>query len=99
MPPAFSQSAWFFAVVTSPAKAGPVKASAKANANVEMSVFMDKLLTMLGGVRRTSFQHLSFHANLFALATRIWIANPLYLDRLSLVWRSIAASEAAGEFA
>ena len=41
VPPAFSQSAAFFAVVTSPAKAGPVKASAKANANVDTSVFMD----------------------------------------------------------
>ena len=41
VPPAFSQSAAFFAVVTSPAKAGPVKASAKASANVETSVFMD----------------------------------------------------------
>jgi hypothetical protein len=40
VPPAFSQSAWFFALVTSPAKAGPVKASVKANANIEMSVFM-----------------------------------------------------------
>jgi hypothetical protein len=41
VPPAFSQSAAFFAVVTSPAKAGPLKASAKAKANVDTSVFMD----------------------------------------------------------
>ena len=40
MPPAFSQSAALVAVVTSPAKAGPVKASAKANANMETSIFM-----------------------------------------------------------
>jgi hypothetical protein len=41
MPPAFSQSALLVAFVTSPAKAGPVKASAKANASIETSVFMD----------------------------------------------------------
>ena len=35
MPPAFSQSAALVAFVTSPAKAGPVKASAKANTNIE----------------------------------------------------------------
>jgi hypothetical protein len=40
VPPAFSQSAALVAFVTSPAKAGPVKASAKANANMEMSAFM-----------------------------------------------------------
>ena len=50
VPPAVSQSAWFFALVTSPAKAGPVKASAKANANVETSVFMVFLPWVLGGV-------------------------------------------------
>jgi hypothetical protein len=62
VPPAFSQSAAFFAIVTSPAKAGPVKASAKANANVEMSVFIALLLTVvLGGSRRTLFQRLWFH--------------------------------------
>src|SRR5262245_21789565 len=33
MPPAFSQSAWVLAVVTSPAKAGPVTAMATAIAN------------------------------------------------------------------
>src|SRR5262245_25780703 len=31
-PPAFSQSAWVFAVVTSPAKAGPVTATARTPA-------------------------------------------------------------------
>jgi hypothetical protein len=40
VPPAFSQSAWFFAAVTSPAKAGPVKASAKATAIIAMGLFM-----------------------------------------------------------
>jgi hypothetical protein len=39
-PPAFSQSAWFFAVLTSPANAGPVTASASANASDETSVFI-----------------------------------------------------------
>jgi|SRR6476660_9838413 hypothetical protein len=38
MPPAFWQSASVFAAVTSPAKAGPVKASARAKANIEMIV-------------------------------------------------------------
>ena len=57
VPPAFSQSAAFFAIVTSPAKAGPVKASAKANANVEIRVFMALLLTVVvGGSERTLFQ-------------------------------------------
>jgi len=38
---AFRQSAWFFAVVTSPAaKAGTVNARAKANANIETRVFI-----------------------------------------------------------
>ena len=41
MPPAFSQSAALVAFVTSPAKAGPVKASARAKANTETSVFME----------------------------------------------------------
>ena len=41
MPSALSQLALSVAFVTSPAKAGPVKASAKANAKVETSVFMD----------------------------------------------------------
>jgi hypothetical protein len=40
-PPAFSQSAWVFAVDTSPAKAGPETASASDSANTEMSVFID----------------------------------------------------------
>jgi hypothetical protein len=40
MPPAFLQSASVFAAVTSPAKAGPTKASARAKAIAEMSVFM-----------------------------------------------------------
>ena len=40
MPPAFLQSASVFAFVTSAAKAGPVKASAKAKANIETRVFM-----------------------------------------------------------
>ena len=40
MPPAFWQSASVFAAVTSPAKAGPVKASARVKANIEMRVFM-----------------------------------------------------------
>jgi hypothetical protein len=35
-------------LVTSPAKAGPVKAIARANANVEMSAFMDILLWSRG---------------------------------------------------
>jgi hypothetical protein len=38
VPPALVQSASFFALVTSPAKAGPAKAIASANANVEMSL-------------------------------------------------------------
>src|SRR5262245_52313113 len=40
VPPAFSQSAWVFAVVTSPAKAGPVTARAKARATIEKRTFM-----------------------------------------------------------
>ena len=40
VPPAFAQSASVFAAVTSPAKAGPVKASARANAKIESRVFM-----------------------------------------------------------
>jgi hypothetical protein len=39
-PPAFVQSASVFAVVTSPAKAGAVKASAIARANMEVRPFM-----------------------------------------------------------
>ena len=39
-PPAFSQSAAFFAVVTSPANAGIANPSASAKASVERSVFM-----------------------------------------------------------
>jgi hypothetical protein len=39
-PPAFWQSASVFAAVTSPAKAGPVKASARVIANIEMRAFM-----------------------------------------------------------
>jgi hypothetical protein len=49
VPPACSQSAWFFAVVTSPAKAGPAKASARTNANTETSVFMTLLHTLCSG--------------------------------------------------
>jgi len=40
MPPAALQSASVFAAVTSPAKAGPVKARARATANVEIRVFI-----------------------------------------------------------
>ena len=40
VPPAFAQSASVFAAVTSPAKAGPVKASARVNAKIERRVFM-----------------------------------------------------------
>lgn len=40
-PPALSQLALSVAFVTSPAKAGPVKASAIAMANIEIRVFMD----------------------------------------------------------
>ena len=40
VPPAFSQSAAFFAVVTFPANAGIANPSASAKANVERSVFM-----------------------------------------------------------
>jgi len=40
MPPAFSQSAALVAFVTSPAKAGAVKPSARANANMETNVFI-----------------------------------------------------------
>ena len=52
MPPAFSQSAALVAFVTSPAKAGPVKASAMANANVETSAFMtfSSITLVLGGL-------------------------------------------------
>jgi hypothetical protein len=39
-PPAFWQSACVFAAVTSPAKAGPMKASTRITANIEMKVFM-----------------------------------------------------------
>jgi hypothetical protein len=53
--------------VTSPAKAGPVKASAKAKANVDTSIFMVLLLTVGGGARRTPFQRLMFHPQLIAL--------------------------------
>jgi hypothetical protein len=40
-------------LVTSPAKAGPVKAIARANANVEMSAFMDILPWLVGGATKT----------------------------------------------
>jgi hypothetical protein len=45
VPPAFSQSAWVFAAVTSPgpANAGPVKASARAKTKMETNVFMGLL--------------------------------------------------------
>jgi hypothetical protein len=46
IPPALAQSAAFFAVATSPANAGPVKASAKAIARAEIRAFMAFLLTM-----------------------------------------------------
>jgi hypothetical protein len=39
-PPAFWQSAWVFAAVTSPAKAVPVKARARTMAQMEIQVFM-----------------------------------------------------------
>jgi len=95
MPPAFSQSAAFFACVTSPAKAGPVKASAKAKANVDTSIFMVLLLTVGGGgARRTPFQRLVFHPQLIAL-------TPDFLDiscTQSLQTQfSIVVSTAAGE--
>src|SRR4029079_419461 len=54
MTPAFSQSAAFFACVTSPSKAGPVKASANANANVDTNIFMVLLLTFGGGRQENS---------------------------------------------
>ena len=40
VPPAFAQSASVFAAVTSPAKAGPVKASARVTAKVAIRIFM-----------------------------------------------------------
>ena len=40
MPPALWHSALLFAAVTSPAKAGPVNASARVTANIEIRVFM-----------------------------------------------------------
>jgi len=40
MPPAFRQSASVFAAVMYPAKAGPVKATAKVTARIEMKLFM-----------------------------------------------------------
>src|SRR5262245_40983936 len=40
MPPAFSQSAWVFAEVTSPAKAGPVTATATARAAKVIRAFI-----------------------------------------------------------
>ena len=40
VPPALSQLALSVAFVTSPAEAGPVTASAKANASIEANVFM-----------------------------------------------------------
>src|SRR5262245_34787397 len=51
MPPAFLQSASVIAFVTSWAKAGPVKASAKANTNVHTHVFMGILLTLVCGLK------------------------------------------------
>jgi hypothetical protein len=45
-----------------------VKASAKAKANVDTSIFMVLLLTVGGGgARRTPFQRLVFHPQLIAL--------------------------------
>ena len=93
MPPAFSQSAWFFAFATSPAKAGPVKASAKANANVDTVFSWTLLLTVLGGARRTPFQRLLFHPQLIC-------ACAAYLDRPSTLSRppqfSLVVNTAAG---
>jgi len=45
VPPALSQLALSVAFVTSPAKAGPVKARAKATTSVEIRVFMAFLLS------------------------------------------------------
>ena len=86
MPPAFSQSAAFFACVTSPAKAGPVKASAKAKANVDTSIFMVLLLTVGGGV----LGELRFNAscsihNLLRSRRTFWISVALNPYRQSLV--------------
>src|SRR6185437_7570198 len=86
MPPAFSQSAAFFACVTSPAKAGPVKASAKAKANVDTSIFMVLLLTVGGGV----LGELRFNARVpsttyCAHAATFWISVALNPYRHSLV--------------
>jgi len=52
MPPALSQLALSVAFVTSSAKAGPVKASAKANANVDTSVFMDVTPYVVAGATK-----------------------------------------------
>ena len=86
MPPAFSQSAAFFACVTSPAKAGPVKASANANANVDTGIFMVLLLTVGGGASG----ELRFNAscsihNLLRLHRTFWISVALNPYRHSLV--------------
>jgi hypothetical protein len=43
VPPAFAQSASVFAAVTSPAKTGPVKASARINAKIEMRFALGQL--------------------------------------------------------
>jgi hypothetical protein len=40
MPPAFWQSTWVFAVVTSPANTGPVRPIARAKVRIKMNVFI-----------------------------------------------------------
>ena len=58
LPPSFWHcSSAFFAAVTSPAKAGTVKASARVRANIEMRVFMtfSPLRWLLEPVRRMLF--------------------------------------------
>ena len=89
VPPAFSQSAAFFAVVTSPAKAGPVKASANASAKVDTSVFMDVTpYDCGGGCRENSAPTPRFRANLLPLRR----AFPRNLDRHC----SVSVSERGG---
>ena len=96
MPPAFSQSAAFFAFVTSPAKAGPVKASAKANANVDTSVFTGRYsLRLSGGCQENSAPTpLVPCTHLFALRRAFWIVIPRNLYRLNLV--SVSERSSAG---
>ena len=86
MPPAFSQSAAFFAFVTSPAKAGPVKASAKANANVDTSVFTGRYSLRLSGGEPGELRSNASRSSQIYLPLRgaFWIVIPRNLNLVSV---------------